>query len=190
MTMTADRSGLTPALHAEWTKLRSLRCSGWLMVSIVGATVLLTIFLSAVGHTDATRPGQGDDDVVVNSLRGVYLGQLIVVVFAVTAITAEHDTGMIRTTFTSVPRRPVVLAAKAAVLSAVVLVTGIAASVISFVAAQPLLHDGGFVPPAYPTVTLVEWRSSVPSSVLGSASRRWRSSVSASGRSHGAPRAR
>jgi ABC-2 type transport system permease protein len=143
-----------PALRAEWTKLWSLPSSTWSVLAIVGLTVLFTLFLAAVASTDATRAGQGDDDVVVNSLRGVYLGQIAVVSFAVVAITSEFGTGMIRTTFAAMPNRGAALGAKVTVVSGVVLVAASVASVASFLVAQPLLHGGGFVPPAYPLVSL------------------------------------
>jgi hypothetical protein len=52
-------------------------------------------------------------------------------------------------------------------VSAVALVVGSVASVLSFVLAQPLLHEGGFVPPAYPIVSLTD--GFVIRAVLGTA---------------------
>src|SRR5262245_20770524 len=95
------------ALQAQPTKLRTLPSSTAATLGIVGLTVGLSAFMAAVGHTDATRLGQGDDDVVVNSLRGVHLGQVAVIAFAVATVTAEHATGLARATFTALPRRRV-----------------------------------------------------------------------------------
>ena len=47
------------------------------------------------------------------SLIGIYLGQAVVAILAVLTISNEYSTGMIRITFTAMPRRPAVLAAKA-----------------------------------------------------------------------------
>jgi ABC-type cobalamin/Fe3+-siderophores transport system ATPase subunit len=55
---------------------------------------------------------------------GLALGQLVLGVLGVLAITAEFSSGMIRATFAAVPRRPMVLAAKAAVVAAVALAAG------------------------------------------------------------------
>lgn len=145
------------ALVAEGTKLRSVRSTTWTAVAIVAMTVGVSAFLAAMGGTDANRTGaRGDDDVVVNSLRGVWLGQIAMVTLGAMAMTSEFATGMIRATFAALPCRPVAFAAKTTVVGAVALVVGSAASLCSFLASQPLLHDGGFVPPAYPIVSLAD----------------------------------
>jgi ABC-2 type transport system permease protein len=46
-----------------------------------------------------------DFDLTKLSLSGVYIGQAAVVVLAVLAVTAEYETGMIRTTLAACPRR-------------------------------------------------------------------------------------
>jgi hypothetical protein len=145
------------ALYAEATKLRSVRSTTWTTIAVVAVTVGVTAFLASVGSTNANEAGaRGDDDVVVNALRGVWLGQVAMVAFGAVAFTSEFATGTIRATFAAIPRRRIVLGAKAALVSTVAFVAGSVASVLSFVIAQPLLHDGGFVPPAYPIVSLTD----------------------------------
>ena len=51
-------------------------------------------------------------------LAGVYLGQVIIALFAVLAIGGEYGNGMIRLTLTAVPRRLTAFAAKALVVVA------------------------------------------------------------------------
>jgi hypothetical protein len=137
-------------------------------IAVVGVTVGVTAFLAAVGRTNANEVGaRGDDDVVVNALRGAWLGQVAMVAFGAVAVTSEFATGTIRTTFSAIPRRLVAFGAKAAVVSSSALLVGSAASVFSFLIAQPLLHDGGFVPPAYPYVSLAD--PSAIRAVLGTA---------------------
>ena len=63
-------------------------------------------------------------------------------------ITTEFSSGMIRATFAAVPRRPLVLAAKAAVLGAVTLAAGEISCFVAFFAGQAVLK-----PPA-PHATL------------------------------------
>ena len=58
--------------------------------------------------------GCGQDPAKI-SLTGIDLGQAVVAILAVLAISGEYSTGMIRTTLTAMPRRITVLAAKAAV---------------------------------------------------------------------------
>jgi ABC-2 type transport system permease protein len=64
----------------------------------------------------------------------VYLSQMAVVAVAALAMTAEYDTMLVRTTLAACPRRLTVLAAKAAVVIAVVLPAG-AVSVLGSLAA-------------------------------------------------------
>jgi ABC-type transport system involved in multi-copper enzyme maturation permease subunit len=67
------------------------------------------------------------------------LGQLVVVVLGALAITSEYSTGMIRTSLTVLPRRGVVFAAKAIVLTAVTLVIAMVTSFAAFFIGQYLL---------------------------------------------------
>ncbi len=150
---------LLRAVRAEWTKLRSVPSTTWTAIAIAGVTVGVTAFLAAVGRTTANEVGKGgpgDDDVVVNALRGAWLGQVAMVVFGALAATSEFATGTIRATFAAIPRRSVAFTAKAAVVGAAALLVGSAATVVSFLVAQPLLHDGGYTPPAYPYVSLTD----------------------------------
>jgi ABC-2 family transporter protein len=149
-------SRLARAMRSEWVKLLSSRALSGELAGILVAMVLLTSFLAAVGHTDATRAGQGDDDVVVDALRGVYMAQSVAVVFGAAFITSEFATRMIRATLTATPRRGVVFVVKAVVVAGTVWVVGTVACLASFLVAQPLLHGGGFVPPAYPFVSLAD----------------------------------
>src|SRR5262249_38268728 len=55
---------------------------------------------------------------------GVYLGQVVVAVVAVLAISGEYSSGMIRTTLAAMPRRITVLAAKAVLVTGLMLGTG------------------------------------------------------------------
>jgi hypothetical protein len=57
----------------------------------------------------------------------------------VLAVSSEFSSGMIRATFTAVPNRPLVLAAKAAVLGALTLIAGEILSFAAFFAGQAML---------------------------------------------------
>ena len=71
---------------------------------------------------------------------GLVLGQLLLGTLGVLAITSEFSSGMVRATFAAVPRRPLVLAAKAAVLGAVTLAVGEASAFAAFYAGQAVLN--------------------------------------------------
>jgi ABC-2 type transport system permease protein len=111
------------ALHAEWTKLRTVAGTIWLLLAIIALTVTLSALAVGAVHYPLVGPGQ-DLDLTKLSLTGIQLGQAVVAILAVLVISNEYSTGMIRTTLTAMPRRPTVLAAKAAVVSGVVLAAG------------------------------------------------------------------
>jgi ABC-2 type transport system permease protein len=142
------------ALHAEWTKLRTVAGNGWLLL----ATMTLTVALSAAVVAAVQCPSRGCGlDATKLSLTGVVLGQAIVAILAVAVISGEYGTGMIRTTFAAIPRRTVVLAAKAAILGAVVLAAGIIAVLGSLLAGRLILPGSGFTAAhGYPALSLAD----------------------------------
>jgi len=77
-------------------------------------------------------------------LPGIQLGQAVIATLAVLAISSEYSTGMIRTTLTAMPRRPTVLAAKAAVLTLLVTAAGTIAAAGSVLAGRLILPGHGF----------------------------------------------
>jgi len=50
-----------------------------------------------------------------NILAGLALGQLVLAVLGVLVVTSEYSSGTIRATLAAIPRRPLLLAAKASV---------------------------------------------------------------------------
>jgi len=145
---------MTRTLHSEWTKLRTQRGTLVALVVMCVLMVGMTAFFAAETETDAVLGG--DDDVVQMGLAGIVFAQLAVVVVGASLITSEFGTGMIRTTLTATQSRFSVLLSKALVLSAVVFPLALAASAVAFVSAQALLHDRGYVAPAYPPVELTD----------------------------------
>lgn len=126
-------------LHAEWTKLRTTAGTGWLLLGIVA----LTVGVSAGAATTMTCPPSGCAfDVPKVSLIGVQLGQAVVAILAVLAVSGEYSTGMIHTTLTAMPRRVTVLAAKAVLVAGLTLVAGAVAVLWSLLAAQLILPPG------------------------------------------------
>ena len=138
--MSATWAGLPDALHAEWTKLRTVSSTAWLLL----VAIVVTIGTGAITSSIVQCPGTCGADPAKISLTGVMLGQATIAVLAVIVMTSEYSTGMIRATLTAVPRRSTVLAAKAAVLTAVVLVAGTIAVLGSVLAGEFLLRGNGF----------------------------------------------
>lgn len=145
---------MTAVLHAEWTKLRTLRSAKVSLLALFALMVGLGAIVGKLSNTDASLAGQGDDDVVQLALFGVLLAQIAAATLGASVITSEYATGMIRTTFTATPLRGAVLAAKAAVLTVATLPVALLASAAAFVVAQPSLRGAGYVAPAYPPVPL------------------------------------
>ena len=108
------------ALHAEWTKLRTAPGTALLLA----ASIVLTAGASALAAAIVKCPGSCTADTTKLSLTGVMLGQATVATLAVLVMSSEYGTGMIRVTLAAMPRRPALLAAKAAVVTGVVLAAG------------------------------------------------------------------
>jgi ABC-2 type transport system permease protein len=109
------------ALHAEWTKLRTVAAPRWLLLGAVAATV--GVGAGAASLATCTSPACGGDPTRL-SLLGVQPGQALVAVLAVLTVSGEYGTGMIRTTLTAIPRRSTALAAKAVTVAGTVAVLG------------------------------------------------------------------
>jgi ABC-2 type transport system permease protein len=131
------------ALHAEWTKLRTVAGPGWLLL----AAIILTAAVGALAANAVTCPAGGCQvDPAKVSLTGIYVGQTIVAILAAAAISGEYSTGMIRLTLTATPRRWLVLAAKTAVVGTATLATGAVAVLASVLAGRLLLDQHGIDP--------------------------------------------
>jgi ABC-2 type transport system permease protein len=142
------------ALHAEWTKLRTLAATFWLLL----AAAALTVAVSASAAAAARCPsGVCALDPAKISLTGIYLGQAVVAVLAVMVINCEYGTGMIRVTLAAMPRRICVLAAKAVILTCLVLITGAVAVLTSVLAGRVLLPGHGIGPShGYPALSFAD----------------------------------
>jgi ABC-2 type transport system permease protein len=128
------------ALHAEWTKARTVAGPGALLL----AAAALTAAVGVVAANATGCPGQVCQvDPAKVSLTGIYLGQAVVAIVAVTAVSGEYSTGMIRLTLAATPRRWRVLAAKAAVVGAATLAAGAVAVLASVLAGSVLLARHG-----------------------------------------------
>ena len=142
------------ALHAEWTKQRTVAGPAWLLL---GAAAL-TAGLSTLAVTAISCPVAGCTvDATKLSLTGVQLGQAVVAVLAVLAVSGEYSTGLIRTTLTAMPHRITVLAAKCIVVTGGVLVTGTVSVLGSVLAGRLILPRHGFTTAhGYPPLSLTD----------------------------------
>ncbi|MDQ2875415.1 MAG: ABC transporter permease [Actinomycetota bacterium] len=140
------------ALHAEWTKLRTAPGTIWLLLAVITLTVAVGVIADAAARCPA---GGCQIDPARTSLTGIYLSQAVVAILAVLTISSEYQSGMIRATFTAMPRRTTVLAAKAVILAALVLAAGTAGVLGSLLAGRLILPGHGFTAAhGYPPLAL------------------------------------
>src|SRR5215475_1036407 len=128
-------------LRSEWTKLRTQPSAGWTLLSaavlIIGFGILYSLLREARPPHGAAAAAAFDPASV--SLAGVQLAQIAAGVLGVLLITSEYATGLIRATFTAVPRRLPVLWGKAATLAAATAAVTLPAAVAAFAAGQAIL---------------------------------------------------
>ena len=143
-------AGLPDALHAEWTKLRTLASMWWLLLATVALTVGVSATVAAAyrcsggpGGAAGCAPAATGADPARISLTGVELSQVIVALLAVLAVGGEYGTGMIRVTLAATPRRLTVLAAKTLVVTGWALVAGGAGVAGSLLAGRLILPGRG-----------------------------------------------
>jgi ABC-type transport system involved in multi-copper enzyme maturation permease subunit len=133
-------------IQSEWIKLRSLRSTTWTLLVAVVLMVGLAALLSAVTNSEfhTLKPEEvASFNPVSASLGGISFAQLAVGVLGVLMITGEYSTGMIRSSFTVVPKRLPVLWGKIVVFAASVFALMLAASVGAFFLGQSLLGEHG-----------------------------------------------
>jgi ABC-2 type transport system permease protein len=143
--MRAAGADLRDALHAEWTKLRTLASTYWLLLAAAALTIGVGAAAAATFSCQAGAcvPAVTGADPAKISLSGIDVGQAVIAVLAVMAIGGEYSTGMIRLTLAAMPRRLTVLSAKAAVITGCVLAASAVAVLGSFLAGRLILPGRG-----------------------------------------------
>ncbi|HXY85053.1 MAG TPA: hypothetical protein VEH52_06170 [Gaiellaceae bacterium] len=127
---------------SEWTKLYSLRSTRWSLLAAILLTIAFPVIFAAVtsSHWGSMNPhDRADRHPLDIALAGVNVSQLAIAVLGVLVITGEYSTGMIRASFTAVPKRLPVLWAKTGVFALVTLLLMLPPVLISFVASQAIL---------------------------------------------------
>jgi ABC-type transport system involved in multi-copper enzyme maturation permease subunit len=130
-------------IRSEWTKLRSLRSTRYALLAGVGMAIGFAIIPALVNasrwHTMSLQDKLGFNP-LETSLIGVMSAQLAIGVLGVLLISGEYSTGMIRSTFSAVPKRLPVLWSKIIVFGFVTLLLSVPATLIAFFSAQAILH--------------------------------------------------
>jgi ABC-2 type transport system permease protein len=123
-------------MHGEWVKLRTVRSPG-VMVGLSLVLTWLIAGLSAGAHEDF-------DDPLLSLAGSAVLMAVLMLVLGVQLVAQEYRFGTIRTTFTAVPNRARVLAAKVLVGAAVGGATALASFVGALIAVQIVLTNRGY----------------------------------------------
>jgi ABC-2 type transport system permease protein len=138
-------AGLAGALRSEWTKLRTVRSTGF---SVLAVALIALGLMSLIAWATMDRWPQLDRadraDLTAHPLdlilvRPVFVSQLVVAVLGVMVISAEYTTGMIRSTLQAQPRRLTVLTAEIAVFAAMMLVVGEMLSFAAFFVGRAII---------------------------------------------------
>jgi hypothetical protein len=132
--------GFRTAARMEWRKLRTVRSTWYIAAAFaVSLVALAMVALSHEGYAQMSAADRASFDPTHDSFIGLVLDQLLTGSLGVLAITSEFSSGMIRATFAAMPRRPLVLAAKGAVLGAFTLAVGEVSAFAAFLAGQAVL---------------------------------------------------
>ena len=143
-------------LKSEWIKVTTVPST----VILLAITVVVMVGLAALAAwqtvvildmiNSAGSPEEamafGDPQVYRDLVpeipaSGLFFGQLLIASLAVVLIASEWGTGMIRSTFSAVPKRTPALLAKNLIIALISFVVGAGAAFISFLVAQPILHS-------------------------------------------------
>jgi ABC-2 type transport system permease protein len=136
-TLPADGVTIGRVVRSEWIKFWSVRSTAVaLSVAVVGFAGI-GLLACAVGI------GEGVVSPAGMSMTGSILSTLVLGVLGVLVMTGEYSTGLIRATLSAVPRRLTVLAAKAMVFTTVSFATMFLTALVTFVAGQAVIGDGG-----------------------------------------------
>lgn len=155
---TQPRRGSPRAVRTEWTKLRTVPSTAWLLVAAVAA--LVTVSAAATASVDTSScptPTECFEDIPKLSLTGVVAAQAAVAILAVLAITSEYGTRTIGTTLAATPRRPTVLLTKAIVVVGAVFIAATLGVLGSLLAGRLILPGSGFTSAnGYPPLSLAD----------------------------------
>lgn len=137
-------------LKSEWIKLWTLRSTVWTLaitvVVMVGIALMFAAIINIPDVETSGADGASMSDFFPSATIvtiGYSVGQLAIAVLGVLAITGEYSTGMIRSTFSAVPRRLPAFFAKLAVLFVTSFVVTLLGVGLSALVTAPLLSNQG-----------------------------------------------
>ena len=127
---------------SEWTKFRSLRSTRYALLATVGVTVGLALAAAilVVSQWGTMTPANRATFQPLNvSLVGASISVMVIGVLGVLMMTSEFSTGLVSSTFASVPKRLPVLWGKAAVYTTIALTAAVPTMLVAFFSTQAIL---------------------------------------------------
>ena len=140
--ISASRLTFLHALTGEWVKLRSLKSTWWFLGLIIVVVTLLNVALFALFPV----PQDASADTLAVDSTMKMAGQvdiLIGVIMATLSITSEFSSGSILPSLNAVPRRGLLLAAKATLLALVIFVSTAIGTALSVLLGDAILSARG-----------------------------------------------
>ena len=151
---------MTDILATEWIKLCSARSTRYVLGVIALFTALMPLIAWYFVRVWDTLPEEGRQHSALGPLPALmgWIASLCMAVFGSLAISSEYSSGMIRATFTAMPRRIAVLAAKASVVAGLAFVLTEASLATTEVAGMIIVGNrpiAGQAPPGLGEVALL-----------------------------------
>lgn len=137
----AQRVTQLRVVSSEWVKLRSLRSTVFSLLAAVAIILGFSVLIPSVTVTHWPPRDLREAltfDPTTRSLAGVFLAQLAIGSLGVLIMSGEYATGMIRASFSAVPRRLPVLWAKLAVFATTTLLLTVPSVLLAFFIGQSI----------------------------------------------------
>jgi ABC-2 type transport system permease protein len=131
------------ALHAEWTKFRTVTGPASLLAGVITLTAAVAVAAASAARCHSATCGI---DPATVTFTGIFPAQAVVAVAGVLAIGNEYSTGMIKLSLTAVPRRLTWFFAKATILTIPALIAAALAVAGAAAAGRLILPGHGFTP--------------------------------------------
>jgi ABC-2 type transport system permease protein len=133
-------------LTSEWTKIRTVRSTGWALflafVLCVGLGTLISLMLSDQ-FDRMSQEARANFDPVMTGFYSLALGQICLVTFGVLLVGAEYSNGTIRASLAAVPRRGLFYGSKVLAATMTASVFSLITVFATFFAAQAALGPHG-----------------------------------------------
>lgn len=129
-------------IASEWVKLRSVRSTWWTIVLTFVLGAGLTILL-CWGNAEWLASAEADELPGSFITWGMMIAPVMAVVLGALTVTTEYGTGMIRSTFSAIPSRGKVLAAKLLLLAVVMFAVGTLTALVGYFGGNYFLDAEG-----------------------------------------------